>query len=99
MDKDIAREVDFRRAAQGFAKDVFLDLELVLVAGVLVVASSALAEVRTFGLNAVRGRFEDTVSMGASKAGFLLGDGGFDFFRGKNEGNECCFPGSALVGR
>ena len=98
MDLDLAGQIELRGAAQSLAQDFFLDLELVFVAGVLIMASAALAEVGTGGCDAVRGRFDDRVGVGAGEAGFLFGERGFDFFSGKNKGYEDGLAAAVFVG-
>ena len=54
MHLNLAFEFKLGDTPQVLAQDFFLDLELVFVAGMLVVASSTAAEVCTGRLNAVR---------------------------------------------
>jgi len=96
MHLDCAIEFDLRDPAQVFAQDFLLDLELMVVAGVLVMASSTATEVRTGRLCAVRRRLENFAGLSAREAGLLFGEGGFDFLSGKNEGNEYGLAASAV---
>ena len=82
MHLDFALQFEFGDAAQVLAQDFFLDLELVLVAGVLIVASAAAGEVWTGWLGAVRGRLYYFARLGAGESGLLFGERGFDFFSG-----------------
>jgi hypothetical protein len=90
-------QFNFGDAAQVFAQDFFFDLELVRVAGVLVVTSAALAEVGARRLGAVRRGLYDCSGAGAGEAGLFFDDRRFDFLCGKNEGNEDCFATSAVL--
>ncbi len=83
-------------AAQIFAQDFFLDLELVIVAGVLVMASAAASEMGTGRLRAVRRRFYDGFDLCAGEAGLFFGEGGCDLLSGKNEGNEDGFAAAGV---
>jgi len=61
MDLDVERQVQLRGAPQALAQDLFLDLELVVVGGVLVMTSAATGEVLTAWFDAMRGRVDDRV--------------------------------------
>jgi hypothetical protein len=47
----------------------------------------------------LRGGLDDCRGTRAGEARFLFGDGSFDLFTGKNEGNENGLAASAVVGR
>src|SRR5208337_911162 len=98
MHADFALQFELGDAAQVLVQDFFLDLELVLVCGVLVVASAAAAKMRTRQRNAVRRRLDDCRGLGAGETGLLFGENNFDFFSRKNEGNENGLAPSAGVG-
>ena len=85
---NFALQLELGDAPQVLAQDFFLDFELVLVAGVLVMASAATGIIRTRWLNAVRRRFHDCFGVGACESGFFFGECGFDFLSGENERNE-----------
>src|ERR1039457_1214889 len=59
MDLDVKWQVELGRAPQALAQDFFLDLKLMLVAGVLVVTTAAAGKVLAARLDAVRRRLED----------------------------------------
>ena len=80
------------------AFDFFLDRELVLVAGVLVVASSAVRIIRTGRGRAMRRRFCDAGDPGAGEARLLFGDGGLDFLSRENKGDEYGLAAPTVVG-
>ena len=82
MDFDTEWQVKLGNAEQIFPQDFFLDFELMLVAGVLVVAASAAGEVGAGRRDAVRGRLDYGVDSRAREASLLFGEGGFDFFSG-----------------
>src|SRR5579862_4036452 len=97
---NVEGQVEFRRAAQSFAQDFLFDFDLVLVRGVLIVTSAALTVIGTGRLHAVRGSLNDCISLGSRKSRFLLGESGFDFFVGENEGDEDGFAaGTVVAGR
>ena len=94
MHLDVEWEVQLGGATEALAQDFFLDLELVLVARVLVVASTAAGVVLAAGLDAMRGRLDDRIGIGSREAGLLLGEGRFDFLLGQDEGDEHGFAAS-----
>jgi len=96
MHFDFALQLELGDAPQVLAQDFFLDLELVLVGGVLVLASAAMAEVRTRRLDAVRRGLYYFAGLGSGKARLLFGERGFDLFCGEGEGNEHGFAASAV---
>lgn len=59
MHLDFALQFELGDATQILAQDFFLDFELMFVAGMLVVASAATAEVFTLWLDAMRRSFDD----------------------------------------
>jgi hypothetical protein len=83
--------------AQIFAQDFFLDFELMLVAGVLVVASATAAEILTGRFNPMWRRLEDGLRLGASEAGLLFGKRGFNLLSGENQRDEDGLATRALV--
>ena len=96
MNLNIERQLQFGRAPQSFAQNFFLDFELMFVAGVLVVASAAAAEVGAARLDAVRRRLDDRVgTLRAGEARLLLGEGGLNFFSGEHKWNEDGLAASA----
>lgn len=99
MHLDFAIEFELGDAPQVLAQDVLLDFELMLVGGVLVVASAAAAKMRAGRLNAVRRWFHDCRGMCASEARFFFRERRVDFLSGKNKRNENGLAASAIVGR
>ncbi len=98
MDGDFALQLEFGNTAEILAKNFFLNLELILVAGVLIVASSAGSEVRASGLDAMRRRLGDRGNLRASETGLFLGEHRFDFFSGQNERGENGFAAAVRGG-
>jgi hypothetical protein len=96
MDLNFAFEFELGDAAQVLAQDFFLDFELMVVGGVLVVASAAAGEVWAGRLGAVQRGLYYFAGLGAGEAGLLFGDGGFDFFSGQDEGDENGFAAAAV---
>lgn len=82
MDLNLNRQLEFRGAPKRLAKNLTLDFELMLVAGVLVMTAATAAEVGAAGLDAGLRGFENGIGVRTSKPGLLLGNGGFDFFTG-----------------
>jgi hypothetical protein len=81
------------------AQDFFLDLELVLVARVLVVASTAAGVVLAAGLDAMQRRLDDRVCPGSREPGLLLGERCFNFLLRQDKGDEHGFAASvAFIG-
>ena len=88
MDLDLDRKFQLRRPPQRLSQNLLIDLELLLVVDVLVVAASALLEVRTPGFNPMRRRFSEVLHPGSGESGFLLGNAGFDFLSGEDKRNK-----------
>lgn len=98
MQLNLTLQFELGDAAQIFAQDFFLDVELMLVGGVLVVASAAEGEIGTGWRHAVRGGLKDFRGMGSGEAGFHFGQRGLDFLSGQNEGDESGFAAALSVG-
>jgi hypothetical protein len=82
MDLNFALQFELCDPPQILAEDFRLDFELMLVVGVLVVASATVGEVRAWRRDAVwRWRYY-FAGVGAGEAGFFLGESGFDCFSG-----------------
>ena len=99
MNLNVVREFDLAKAPQRLAQDFFLDLDLVLVAAVLVVASATAGEIPASSRDAMRGGLDHTIGMSPSEAGLLFGKGRLDFFSGQDEWNEHRLTAPARVGR
>ena len=99
MHLDFALQFELGDAAQIFAQDFFFDFELMFVAGVLVVAAAAAAEIFTLWLDAVGRSFDDGFRVCASESGFFFGERRFDFFSCENERDEHGLASSAIVTR
>ena len=97
MHLDFGLQFELGDTAQILAQDFFLDFELIFVAGVLVVASAAAAEIFTVWPNPMRRTFDDRFRVRASEARLFFGEHRFDFFSGKNERNEHGLAASAVV--
>jgi hypothetical protein len=96
MDLNFTLKFELGDAPQILAQDFFLDFELMLVAGLLIMASAAAAEMRTRRRDAVRRRLHDGFGFRADEAGFFFGDDSFDLFSGENEGDEDGLTASAV---
>ena len=75
-------------ALQGFAQDCSLDFQLMLVAGVLVMAAAAPPEVGTGGRDAQGGRRQHRLECGAAETGLGAGQRGFYPLALEHKGNE-----------
>ena len=69
-DTDAAVVIDFADAAQHFAQNRGLAVELILVTGVLILAAAAVLEVGAEGRDARSGRLDDLEQMGARQIVF-----------------------------
>jgi hypothetical protein len=98
MHLDCAGQLQFGNPPQVLEQDFFLDLELMLVAGVLVVASATGGKVWTARLNAVWRSLDDGIGPGAREARLLLGQRGFDLFSGQHERQKHSLAAPAFVG-
>ena len=92
MRRNFALQFELGNAAQVFPQDFLLDYDLMLVGGMLVVASAAAAEVRTGCRDAMLRGFHHCDSPGTREAGLFFGEYGIDFFTGQNKRNENRFP-------
>jgi len=88
MDPDFVVEVELGGAVERFPQNLCFDLQLIFVAGVLVVASTASGEVRARGRDTVRGRFNDGIDAGAGESGLLFGERSLDTFAREDEGKK-----------
>lgn len=98
MDLYFDRQLELRGTPKGLAKDLPLDFELTLVAGVLVMTAAASAEVAAPRLDARRRRLNDRIGARTSKAGFLLGKGRFDVFTGEDKRHKHSLAAATFVG-
>ena len=99
MDFDFRLEFEFGDTAQILEQDFLLDFELMLVSGVLVMASATTAEMRAGRGDALRRRFDDRRGVSTGEAGFFLGERGLDFLSGENKRDEYGFAFSAAPHR
>ena len=97
MHLNLTGKFELGDAAQILAQDFFLDIELMVVVGMLIVTSATAGEMRTGRRYAVRGGLHDCGSMSAREAGLFFGDRGVDFFAGENKGNEDGFAAAAVL--
>jgi len=99
MNFNLNRQFNFCRAPQTLAQDFLLDIKLMLVAGVLIVASAARAKVWALRLNPVRGRFGNRFGPCPDKPGLPLCDDGLDGFASQHERNKRSLAASTRVRR
>lgn len=94
MHFDLKQQFKLGQATQALAQDFFLDLQLVLVAGMLVVAPATTEKILTGWRDTVGGWLNDLISLRSCKSRFLLGESSLDFLSGQDEGDENCFAAS-----
>ena|SRR5579864_804755 len=100
MHFDIERQFELGGATQTLAQDLFLDLELMLVAGMLIMAPAAVAKVGTDGLDPVRRTFDDAFNLCSGKSWLLFGEESFDSFSSEDKGDEYGFAApTGFIGR
>jgi hypothetical protein len=99
MDFNVEGQVELGRAPQALTQNFFLDLELVLVTGVLVVATATAAKIWAGRLDAMGRWLDDGFHRRSRESRLLLGQGGIDFFSRQNEGDEDGLAASTVVGR
>src|SRR5579864_3220343 len=100
MHFDIERQVELGGAPEALSQDLFLDLELMLVAGMLIMAPAAAAKIGTGGLDPVRRTFDDAFNLCSGKSWLLFGEGSFDSFSGEDKGDEYGFAApTGFIGR
>src|SRR5208282_5198366 len=92
MQLDFAIEFELGDAPQILAQNLFLDFELMLVIGVLVVASTAGTKIWARRRNTMRRRLYDRFGAGSGETGLFLGDRGFDLFSGETKGINTALP-------
>jgi len=88
MDTEFGIEFQLGDAAQIFLENDGFDLELVFVAGVLIVAAAAALKIRASRLDASWRGGENLVSSGTRKARFLFEQDSFEFFTLQDERYE-----------
>jgi hypothetical protein len=96
MDLNFALQFEFGDTPQILAQDFSLDLELMLVVGLLVMASAAAAKMLAWRRDAVRRCFHHRFSSGSGKPRFFFGERRFDFLSGENERDEDGLAASAV---
>lgn len=99
MDLDVERQIELGRAPQALAQNILLDLELVVVAGVLVVATATATKVWAGRLDAMGRWLDDSFHRRSRESRLLLGQGGIDFFSRQNKWDEDGLAASTVVGR
>ena len=95
MHLNIEWQLQFGRAPQTLAQNLFFDLKLMLVCGVLVVASAAASIILTSRLDAMRRGLDYGLGLGPRESRLLFGEGSFDFFCFQDEGNEYGFAAAS----
>ena len=99
MNRDLRFQLQLGNAAKSLFQDRGLDLQLMLVAGVLVMAAATATEVRTAGLYPLGGSLQNRLSTAPCKASLLFEQRSLDSFAFQHKGHENSFAGTVLVGR
>lgn len=98
MRLDFASRLEFCDAAKILQQNCFLDFELVIIGGVLILAAAAASEVGAPGLHTMWRRLQDGLHAGSRKTALLLTYAGFNFFPRENKRNEYRFTAIVLFG-
>src|SRR6202034_3524632 len=85
---DLERQFQLGGTAQGLAQSLFLDLELLLIADVLIVTPATAAKIWARRLNPVRRGLDNGVNRGSRKSRLLLGEASLNFFSGQDIRDE-----------
>jgi hypothetical protein len=85
---DVKGQLKLGCSSQALSQDFFLDFELMIVGGVLVVASAAAAKMWTGRRNAMRRRLDDGVGLRSRKTRFLFDEGRLNFLTGQDKRDE-----------
>jgi hypothetical protein len=88
MDLNLTGEFQLCHALKGLAQNFFLDLELVLISGVLVVTSTAVEKIPAAGRDAMWRWLKDRLRFGAGESRFLLDKGSLDILSRNDKRNE-----------
>ena len=99
MDVQFRVQFQLGNAAQIFFQNGGFDLKLMLVVGVLIVASATALEIRTSRIDASRRGRENFLQLGASEPRLLFAKDCFHAFAGQDEGHKHSFAGAVFVGR
>jgi hypothetical protein len=99
MDLQFRAELQLGNAAKIFPQHGRFDLELVLIVGVLIVASATTPEIRTSRNDASRRGSENGLQLGSGKPGLLFAKDCLHAFTGQHEGHKHSFARTMLVGR
>ena len=99
MNRDLGFQFQLGRAAKSFFQDAGLDLQLMLIADVLIVAAAAASEIRTGRFNPLRGRLQNLLHTSPRKAALLFDNRRFNRFAFQHEGHKHSFAGTVFIGR
>src|SRR2546422_11550179 len=99
MELEFFVQFQLGNATEIFFQDGCFALELMFVAGMLIVAAAAALKVGASWLDALWGSFEDFVCTGAGKSGLLLGDRRFHPFTSQHKRHEHSLSTAMLIGR
>ena len=99
MNRHTCFQFQLGRAPQIFLQDSNLDLQLMFVAGVLVVAAAATKKIGTDWLYSMRRSLQNRVRATSRKTALLFEQRSFDSFPFEHKGYKHSFPGTVLIGR
>src|SRR5581483_1989151 len=92
-------QIEFCNPKQILFENGGFDCELMLIAGMLIMASAATLEIWAHGLNPMRRSLQNLIGAPPRKATLLLVKCRINFFAFKNEWQKYCLAASLLVGR
>ena len=85
MNLDFIGQIDLGGAAQSLPQNCPLDLQLMFVAGVLVMTSTARSEIGAWWRDSVGRRFYDALGLRPGKSRLLLDNRSFHLFTAQNK--------------
>lgn len=92
-----ASQFQFRRSPQRFAQNLLFDLELMFIARVLIMTSTATHEIRACWLNPMWRRFDNAIGRGSCKTGLLFGKARFHLLAIEHEWHKNSLPAALLL--
>ena len=99
MNRHACFQLKLGSSPQIFLQDSNLDLQLMFVAGVLVVAAAATKKIGTDWLYSMRRSLPNRVRAASRKTALLFEQRSFDSFAFQHKGYEHSFAGTVLIGR
>src|SRR5215472_6797961 len=98
MNLNVDRHVELGRPFDCLEQNFLLDGKLTFITGMLVMTTTAPAEIGADGLDPVGRWLEHRFGACPGKTRLLLGECGLDFLARQNEGNKDCLAAALLIG-